>query len=153
MSTQSNQNKTYSRSIFRFLIFPKKQLKYAFFYFLIVSVSVLIINAVSYNKFINLLELNTNIATHQVLSEYIYTLSLVTLATLVIMGVLTFLITIVFLHRFVGPLRPILNHLNAILAGNYLHKTSLRAGDEINEIAQKLNEVSDYLYSQNNKSG
>lgn len=150
-ASDKTSDKSSGRSAFRFLIFPKKQLKYAFFHFLIVSLSVLIINFFSYLKFSKLLEINTNPATSQILSEYIYTLSVVTIITLVIMGVLTFLITIVFLHRFVGPLLPIIRHLDAILSGNYSHKTYLRSADELPEITQKLNEVSDYLKAQDKK--
>lgn len=151
MSTPAPQNKNYHRSILRFLIFPKKQLKYAFFYFLVVCISVLTINVASYYKFMSLLDVNTSISTQQFLAEYAYTLSFVTLATLVFMGILIFIITIIFLHRFVGPIRPILKHLEALRVGNYTHKTHLRFNDEINEVAQKLNELSDHFASQNTK--
>lgn len=140
-----NQNTPGSRSVARYLIFPKKQLKYAIFHFLIVSVSVLMVNSFSYFKFTQLLNATTNNVSQLLLAEYTYYISVVSLATLVIMGTISFLLVIVFLHRFVGPIKPLVRHLDEILRGNYQHRTHLRSEDEINEVALKLNDVSAYL--------
>ncbi len=70
---------------------------------------------------------------------------------MIAMGVLTFLLVIAFLHRFVGPILPILKHLDAILVGNYKHKTQSRPGDELNEVVEKLNSISQNL-EDNNKT-
>ena len=133
------------RSLWRFLIYPKKQLKYAYFHFLTVCISVLIVNVVSYSKYTELVKNQTDLRANQFLLEYVESLSWVTLGTLSFMGLFSFLFVIVLLHRFVGPVIPLLRHLDAILAGNFQHKTKLRESDELLEIAEKLNQVSDVL--------
>lgn len=133
------------RSILRFLIFPKKQLKYALFHFLIVGLSVLSVNSFSYYKFTQLLDSTTNNMSQYLLAEYTQYISVISLITLAFMGATSFILVIIFLHRFVGPIKPLLRHLDCILSGNYSHRTHLRSEDEINEIAVKLNEVSEYL--------
>jgi signal transduction histidine kinase len=135
------------RSFTRFLLFPRKQLKYAYFHFLLIAISVLIINLVAYHKFATLVTNTTNNQMNEMLSEYTLSVSLVTLITLVVMGAFTFVIEIVFLHRFVGPLLPLIRHLNALLDGNTTYRTKLREGDEIQELADKLNQVSAMLDS------
>jgi len=134
-----------SRSMIRFLIFPKKQLKYAVFHFLTVSLSVLAVNSFSYYKFTQLLNVTTDNVSQYLLAEYTYYISVVSLITLCLMGSLSFLLVIIFLHRFVGPIKPLLRHLDFLLENNYSHRTHLRSEDEINELAVKLNEVSAHL--------
>ncbi len=144
MSKQESESNS-GRSILRFLIFPKKQLKYAGMHFLIVSFSILAINAFSYYKFTQLLSSTDSSRLQFLLAEYTYFISTVSLATLCIMGFLSFFLVIVFLHRFVGPVKPLVRHLDCILQGDYTHRTYLRPEDEINEIALKLNTVSEHL--------
>jgi len=146
MAKNENENESNSsRSLFRFLIFPKKQIKYAIFHFLTVSVSVLTVNSFSYYKFTQLLNVTTNNVAQYLLAEYTYYISVVSLITLCLMGSLSFFLVIIFLHRFVGPIKPLIRHLNCILQDNYTHRTHLRSEDEINELALKLNEVSEHL--------
>lgn len=146
----SEQNKN-SRSIFRFLLFPKKQIKYALFHFLLICISVSIVNFYSYAKYKELAQISQNNTTNLLLTEYVYSIIATTLFTMIAMGVLTFLLVIAFLHRFVGPILPILKHLDAILVGNYKHKTQSRPGDELNEVVEKLNSISQNL-EDNNKT-
>ncbi len=148
-STKDSRNSkkafTPHRSMFRFLIYPGKQLKYAYFHFLIVGLAVLIVNAAAYYKYSQLVQINTHVATQSLLYEYITFISLITIVTLVLVGVCTFFIVIIFLHRFVGPMLPLLRHLEALLAKDYSYRTFLRSDDEIKELGQKLNEVSEQL--------
>lgn len=141
-----NPNKyPHSRSLLKFLLFPKKQLKYAFFHFLIVCSSVIVVNFFSYLKFRDLAQSSPNNTANLLLIDYVTYISKITLVTMAIMGPITFLLVIVFLHRFVGPVLPIQRHLDAILDGNFTHRSHKRSADEISEVVEKLNAVSNYL--------
>lgn len=54
-------------------------------------------------------------------------------------------ISIVYTHRLVGPTIAFRRHLDAIEAGDYSFRTVLRKWDAFQEVATRLNEVSEFL--------
>ena len=120
---QSTPPFVHKRSFLRFLIFPKKQLKYAYYHFLIVGAAVTIINIVGYLEYSHLLKVSKDLYASQILTDYVSNFSMTTLIVMGLMGLLSFFTVIVFLHRFVGPLNPLLRHMNAILQEDYSYRT------------------------------
>ncbi len=55
-------------------------------------------------------------------------------------------------HRFVGPSIAFKKHLEEIADGNYEFRTSLRKGDELEEVARALNRVSELLEKEHKDS-
>lgn len=56
-------------------------------------------------------------------------------------------VSILFTHRLVGPTVAFRRHLDAIASGDYTYRTVLRKNDAFQEVATRLNEVSEFLES------
>lgn len=56
-------------------------------------------------------------------------------------------VSIIYTHRLVGPTIAFRRHLEAIKGGDFEHRTILRKGDAFQEVANRLNEVSEFLES------
>jgi signal transduction histidine kinase len=54
-------------------------------------------------------------------------------------------------HRFVGPAVAFRRHIDALIAGNFSMKTILRRDDAFQEVADRLNELSDTMARQKTK--
>lgn len=60
-------------------------------------------------------------------------------------------VSILYTHRLVGPTVAFRRHLDAIEAGDYTYRTVLRKYDAFQEVANRLNEVSEFLESKKTK--
>lgn len=60
-------------------------------------------------------------------------------------------ISILYTHRLVGPTVAFRRHLDAIEAGDYTYRTILRKNDAFQEVAKRLNEVSEFLENKSPK--
>ncbi len=61
-------------------------------------------------------------------------------------------ISVLYTHRLVGPTVAFRRHLDAIEAGDYSYRTILRKGDAFQEVATRLNEVSEFMEQRQAKS-
>lgn len=68
-----------------------------------------------------------------------------TSVAVILTGGLCFAYVLFVTHRFLGPLVAISRHIDQLLEGNFDHKSYLRKKDEMQEVAMKLNELSDVL--------
>lgn len=68
-----------------------------------------------------------------------------TIWTLPLVGIATLTLTAIVLHRFIGPLVPIRRHIRNLTDGDYDARLQLRANDELFEVADHLNELSETL--------
>lgn len=50
-------------------------------------------------------------------------------------------------HRFFGPLRPIIKHVDKLLVGDYHSRVRLRPGDDLLDVARKLNALAEQMES------
>ncbi len=64
----------------------------------------------------------------------------------------TIAISVLYTHRLIGPTVAFRRHLDAIEAGDYTYRTVLRKGDAFQEVATRLNEVSEFLETKSVKS-
>ncbi len=63
----------------------------------------------------------------------------------IIFSLLVLLGTLVISHRFFGPVFALRKHIEALLKGEYSHRTHLRKSDELKELAADLNQLSEKL--------
>jgi methyl-accepting chemotaxis protein len=62
-----------------------------------------------------------------------------------VLGVLSFLLWVVFSHRVFGPAVPIRRHIKKLIEGNYADSIKLRKYDEFKEVAEDLNQLTEAL--------
>lgn len=67
------------------------------------------------------------------------------LLLLAVYTVLVVVITTVYTHRMLGPVRPISRHIQALQEGLYSHRVSLRKHDALQELAEQLNALAEVL--------
>lgn len=48
-------------------------------------------------------------------------------------------------HRFFGPIVPLSSHIDKLISGDYSARVKLRKGDELHELADKLNKLAAIL--------
>jgi nitrogen fixation/metabolism regulation signal transduction histidine kinase len=138
-------SKSPRRQLLGYLAFPRKQIKYAYLQFLIVGISFSLVSIVAYLKYSRLASGSLDTYATTMLREYVVSLATMYLITMIVMGTFTFLVVIAVLHRFVGPINPLLRHLNSLLNDDFDQKTTLREGDELFELAEKLNQLSEKM--------
>jgi signal transduction histidine kinase len=66
--------------------------------------------------------------------------------------VVNVMLAIWYTHRFIGPTVAFRRHIDALLAGNFAVRTTLRKDDAFQEIADRLNELSERLAQQKTKT-
>jgi methyl-accepting chemotaxis protein len=136
-----------------FLIKPGIQLRLPLYVLLLsftfVLLAVLIGNLYFEQTYITLLQSTTQ-------SEYVQRLlarqtqEFKELAMLLLSGyvVLMVVVMVVYTHRLIGPVIPVLRHVKALREGHYAHRISLRKNDAFSELADQLNQLAETL--QNN---
>jgi methyl-accepting chemotaxis protein len=69
------------------------------------------------------------------------------LALLLLSGyvLLMVVVTVIYTHRLIGPVIPMLRHVKALREGRYTHRVSLRKHDAFTELADELNELAETL--------
>jgi signal transduction histidine kinase len=55
----------------------------------------------------------------------------------------------VYTHRMIGPVLPIMRHVNALKDGFYSHRVKLRRYDSFQELADELNTLAETLEKRN----
>ena len=58
---------------------------------------------------------------------------------------LILVVTVIYTHRFIGPVIPMLRHVKALQEGRYTHRVSLRSHDAFTELAEQLNKLAETL--------
>lgn len=84
---------------------------------------------------------------HAVVLAYLQNIQAWLFLTVVAYIVFTIGISVVYTHRLVGPTIAFRRHLDAIKGGDFDHRTVLRKGDAFQQVADRLNEVSELLES------
>lgn len=64
---------------------------------------------------------------------------------MLVIGILTLMLWLVYSHRIFGPMVPIRRQVEALKSGNYDFKINLRKNDEFKELANELNQLADLL--------
>ncbi len=82
---------------------------------------------------------------HTVTAAYLDNIKAWVYLCLAIYVVSTIGISILYTHRLVGPTVAFRRHLDAIESGDYSYRTILRKNDAFQEVATRLNEVSEML--------
>ena len=69
------------------------------------------------------------------------------LAMLLLSGyvLLMIVVTVVYTHRLIGPVIPMLRHVKALQEGRYSHRINLRRHDAFMELAEELNRLAETL--------
>jgi len=69
------------------------------------------------------------------------------LALLLLSGyvLLMIVVTVIYTHRLIGPVIPMLRHVKALQEGRFTHRISLRRHDAFSELANQLNALAETL--------
>ncbi len=94
---------------------------------------------------------NNNVKLHEVVTTYLQNIQAWVYVSLggYILG--TIAISIIFTHNLVGPTIAFSRHLDAIKNSDFKYRTKLRKGDAFQEVAARLNEISELLDNKNVK--
>lgn len=143
----------HDRHLMNYLLQPLVQLRIGFMNICLSLIFVLLLGAYIYMKFVQfaevvttLTEANDEIGT--MLQSYIQSVGLTAAGLGAVFVVVSLVSSIYFTHRLVGPTVAFRRHIEALIAGDYKVKTTLRARDAFTEVADSLNQLSDRL-SQN----
>jgi methyl-accepting chemotaxis protein len=86
-----------------------------------------------------------SIALHDMTAAYLDNIKIWIYISFVMYVLGTIAISIIYTHRLIGPTVAFRRHLDAIEAGNFSYRTILRKSDAFQEVAKRLNEVSEML--------
>ncbi len=140
------------RKIRNFLLQPLIQTKigaYVISLTFLFSISIAVVYYLQLSKFtdfvIKLTDLEEEVRgmLNQSISDiqwYVYALIVVYVLSIVIVSVIN-------THTMVGPTIAFKKHIEALQAGNYLHRTVLRKGDAFLDVGEGLNQLSENLHS------
>lgn len=67
------------------------------------------------------------------------------LLLLALYSVLVVVVSVIYTHRLIGPVLPIMRHVRALQEGLYSHRVRLRSHDSFQELAGELNELAAVL--------
>jgi HAMP domain-containing protein len=145
----SNVKPINRRRFYRFLLSPRMQLKYGAYYSAIAGAVLLIWGGMAVFFMLELVRFSQKTAPGQTLVEYLTALLKMhewMFATGFLVSAALFMsLAIVLTERIVGPTRALARHIDALKAGKYDVKTSLRKNDELKPLMIALNELSDTL--------
>jgi nitrate/nitrite-specific signal transduction histidine kinase len=140
----------HDRHLVNYLLQPLVQLRIGFINVCLSLIFVLLLGAYVYMKFVQfadvvttLTEANDEIGT--MLRSYLESVGVTAAILGVIFVVVSLLTSIYFTHRLVGPTVAFRRHIDALIAGDYKVKTTLRNHDAFTEVAESLNKLSDRL--------
>ncbi|RYZ59713.1 MAG: methyl-accepting chemotaxis protein [Proteobacteria bacterium] len=138
------------RRLSNLLLEPLLQTKIGIYCIAMSLIFMAVVGLILYQNLGNLFDLffeltDGRVKLHGVIAAYLQNIqALLFLATLAyIIG--TIIVSIVYTHRLVGPTIAFKRHLDAIKEGDFAHRTVLRKGDAFQEVATRLNEVSELL--------
>lgn len=77
----------------------------------------------------------------EVLRKTIYVMG----GSMVVLGLIALIITVVFVHRVVGPMVPIERMVDALCEGHFSARVTLRKKDEFQTLAAKLNKMAESI--------
>ena len=80
-----------------------------------------------------------------IISEQTREFRYLTLLLLALYSVLVVVVSIIYTHRMIGPVLPIMRHVRALQEGLYSHRVRLRSHDAFQELAGELNELAAVL--------
>ncbi len=139
------------RRLRNYLLRPRLQFRYALVFFFLASIGAGLAQLVSYLAVRRVLERilteagTSAAALAPVIDVAIRTELLRAVWILPILGIVALVLTVIVLHRFVGPLVPISRHIRRLAEGDYDAHSQLRAKDEFVEVADRLNKLSETL--------
>jgi len=81
----------------------------------------------------------------QVIDEQVRNVMRVSIALFAGYIVLVIAVTAIFTHRLIGPAVAITRHIRALKEGLYAHRVRLRKNDELEDLADELNELAEIL--------
>jgi len=80
-----------------------------------------------------------------VISEQTREFRFLSLLLLAVYAALVIVVTVIYTHRLIGPVLPVMRHIKALQEGLYSHRIKLRSHDAFQELAGELNELAAVL--------
>lgn len=155
MSEEQKTKKMYVRKWKNFLLMPKIQIQLGIYMLSLALVLFISLGTTIYRKMGEIVEIVVELTDvedeiRDILVTYLGDISWWILTTLFIYISLNFLLSIIYTHKMIGPTYAFRRHIKQIKEGNLKHRTHLRKGDAFVEIAEDLNELSDFLQNKDN---
>lgn len=125
----------------------KKQFHYAALNIVALVLVILVINTIYIYKFSKTSDICTVMGDvgFASTSEQLQFLTLGSLAAILLSGGACFIFAIILTHRFYGPMVPVLRHIEELRKGNYSSRIRLRQTDELQDLSEKLNALTEEL--------
>lgn len=142
------------RKIRNFLIRPKFQLKYMF-YFWVSGLSIFgVFLALTFSKLNDLKYAIGNspavdFGLQKQMNNTLLELIIFALAAVLLFSVVTFFYSIIITHRVAGPMLAIKAFIDELIKGNYTYNRSLRQYDELHPIMDSVKELAEKLKNEN----
>lgn len=138
------------RRIVNFVVRPASQSKFGVYFLSAVLATALLVGGPLLFVIVRMSDAMENADSAQMAWAASAPMLYLALANLILLGFVSFHFGFVATHRVFGPLVPLLRQLEALKQGRYEARSKLRKSDELQDLADGLNELAQNLQAQQN---